>query len=353
MIAAGAGSVGYTRLRAKGRGGKSVLRVTQMGLGPIGRAVAQRVARHPAFELVSAADPAHAGARLDALLGVSNLAGEVASTVAEALARGRPDLVLHTTGSYLEAVAPELRPILEAGVGIVSTCEELSFPFYRHPGLARELDALARQRGVVLVGTGVNPGFVMDKLVATLMAACDVVSAVRVQRIVDAATRRESFQRKIGAGLSPSAFEAARAQGRLGHVGLAETAHMLAEAIGVGTRRELEEELSPVLAERRLATEFLTVEVGQVAGIRQSLRLSAEGRERVALDIEMAVGAAHPRDAVQVEGSPPLELEIPSGVPGDEGTAAVVVGTARAVPALAPGLRTMLDVPLRPAASRM
>jgi 4-hydroxy-tetrahydrodipicolinate reductase len=198
----------------------------------------------------------------------------------------------------------------------------------------------------VLLGTGINPGFVMDKLVVTLMAACSSVRAVRVGRVVDAATRRESFQRKIGAGMAPADFERRKAE--LGHVGLPESAHMLADTIGVGPRRTLTDELRPVRAERRLTSRYLEIEVGQVAGIDQTVTIAEGPIERVRMELKMYVGAARPRDEVSVDGSPPLEMEIPSGVPGDEGTAAVAVSAAELAPALAPGLRTMLDVPLRP-----
>ena len=150
----------------------------------------------------------------------------------------------------------------------------------------------------------------------------------------------------IGAGMLPSNFEKLRAEGKLGHIGLAESAHMLADVMGVGIEREVQEKLRPILAEQRVGSEYFTVEVGQVTGIHQTAELVAEGRARVSMELEMFIGAGQPRDAVSIEGSPPLEMEIGSGIPGDEGTAAVAIGTALLAPSLQPGLRSMLDVPL-------
>jgi 4-hydroxy-tetrahydrodipicolinate reductase len=188
----------------------------------------------------------------------------------------------------------------------------------------------------------------MDKLVVTLMSACDEVRAVHVTRLVDAATRRVPFQRKVGAGLTREAFEERLRQGRFGHVGLPETAHMLADAMGLPPAREVRTTIGPVIAERAHESGAIPVQPGQVAGLEQSLVLEAAGVQRVRLEMRMAVGEPEPRDAVVIDGSPPLAMTVSTGVAGDEGTAAVVLACLPLVGALEPGLRTMLDVPIRP-----
>jgi 4-hydroxy-tetrahydrodipicolinate reductase len=329
------------------------MRVVQVGLGPIGRGIAIRVRRTAGLELVGAVDPRPdiAGRDLGEVLGAGPSGVRVAAEVAAELDRARPDLVLHATGSHLDTVAGEIEQILDRGVSIVSTCEELAYPFQRNLDHARRLDARARERGAVLLGTGVNPGFAMDKLVVTLAAACDAVRTVRVTRVLDAAKRREPFQRKVGGGLTPAEFERRRAAGALGHVGLAESAHMIADAIGLAPKREIRETLRPVIASEPVASAYLRVAAGQVAGIDQTATLLVGGEERIGMALRMFLGAPRSFDAVKIQGEPPLEMEISTGVPGDEATCAIVVHCAPLVPALAPGLRTMLDVPLRPARS--
>jgi len=361
------------------------LKVVQVGLGPVGIAIARLVAGRPGLRLVGGVDPAPglAGRGLAEILGIEVKGAPVTSALEQALEHLRPDLVLHATGSFLGDIADQLRAPLERGVSVVSTCEELAYPFYRHPALARELDDLALSRGAVLLGTGVNPGFVMDKLALTLLGACRSARRVRVLRVVDASTRREPLQRKIGAGLSTTEFEEKRRTGRFGHIGLAESAHMLADAMGVppaqsadvtrdpservrpaplpagaGERaparlpaapgeRVLTESFEPHVAEDLVVTPFVRVEAGRVAGIEQSAVITSSGAERVRLELRMYVGARNPIDAVSIEGEPPIEATIAGGVHGDEGTAAVVVNAAGLVRSLHPGLRTMLDVPLR------
>ncbi len=327
-----------------------MLRVVQAGLGSIGQAIAVRAQRDAGLALVGAADPNPelAGRDLGELIGVGKLDLEVGSELDPLLETVRPDLVLHATGSFLEEVRTQFLPILDRGLSVISTCEELAYPFYRHPALAQELDRTAKKNGAVLLGSGVNPGFVMDKLVVTLLAACESVRSVRVLRVLNAATRRGAFQRKIGAGLSREEFEDLRRGGRMGHVGLAESAHMLADAMGLDTERRLNEALDPVLSEERISTDHVVVEPGRVAGIHQTATLTIGGEERVHMELEMYVGAQRPRDAAFINGSPGMELEITSGVPGDAGTVSVVISCAHLVAGLQPGLRTMLDVPLLP-----
>lgn len=327
-----------------------MLRVLQMGLGPIGLATAARARREAGMELVGVVDrdPALVGRDLGGLLGGADLGLRVEADVEAAIDAVRPDVVLHATGSFLEEVAPELRAIVGRGASVVSTCEELAYPFYRHPELARELDDAARTAGAVLLGSGVNPGFVMDKLVVTVMAASESIRSVRVERVVDAATRRGPFQKKIGAGMERADFERRSAGGKMGHIGLVESAHMLADAMGADRERALERELRPVIAERPITTDHVTVQAGRVAGIHETVVVAAGGSERVRMELDMFVGAPNPHDSAVIEGEPRLEVEIGSGVAGDPGTVAIVISSAPLVRSLAPGLRTMLDVPLGP-----
>jgi len=326
------------------------IRVLQYGLGPIGRSLARLALDRPGLELVGAVDiaPDLQGRDLGEVLELDrNLGLPVKGEAAEALAEARPDVVLHATGSYLPAVEGQLLKIAQAGAHLVSTCEELSYPFYRYPEMSRELNAAAQAQGVVLLGTGVNPGFVMDRLVATLLGACQRVKWIGVTRVVDAAGRRGPLQRKVGAGMSVEEFQALADGGKIGHVGLPESAHMLADVLGLPSSRVVVEELKPKVAEEEVRTAFVHVLPGQVAGVDQTARVLVDGDERVRLHLEMYVGASRPVDHVRVEGVPPLEMSIPGGLHGDIATAAVAVNCVPLVGRLEPGLRTMLDVPMR------
>ena len=326
----------------------SKIRVVQYGMGPIGRSIAQLVLEREGLILVGAIDidPALVGKNVGKLLKGGEKPGVEISEDAEAvLASSAPDIVLHTTVSSLERVAPQIQRVLEHGVDVISTCEELAYPFYRHPQLSEEIDRFAREHGATVLGTGINPGFVMDKLVVTLMAACKKVEHVHVKREVDAALRREPLQRKIGAGLSRDQFNALVTQGRIGHVGLVESAAMVAQILGIRPT-EITETIDSVIADQDLATEFLTVKKGDVAGLEQVAKVMAGGEEKIVLELRIYVGTRASADTIDIRGQPEIHMTIPRGIHGDLATAAIVVNAIPAVLSAKPGLITMIDLPI-------
>jgi 4-hydroxy-tetrahydrodipicolinate reductase len=319
--------------------------VVHFGLGPIGLAVASLVVDRPWLRSVAAVDVSDElrGRPLGDVLG-RRLGGLPQVTPALPGELGEAAVALHCTGSSLERVAPQILELISAGLHVVSTTEELSFPWAAHRDLAERIDAAATARGVVALGTGVNPGYAMDYLPITLSTVAQRVDRVSVHRVQDAATRRLPLQRKVGAGLAPETFRAEVEGRRLGHVGLVESVRSLARAMG-WELTAVSEVIEPLLSERRLAFGEGVIEPGQVAGIHQY----AEGRSgdlvRVQLTLDMAVGVGPSRDHIRLFGVPDLELEVPSGLHGDTATAAIVVNTIPRVMSARPGLRVMADLP--------
>jgi len=260
------------------------------------------------------------------------------------------DVALVTTRSDLADCAETLRALAGRGLAVVSTCEELLWPWLRHAELARELDELARASGARLLGTGVNPGFLMDALPAFVTAVCRSVRSVRVSRVQDAAHRRVPFQQKIGAGLELDAFRARVDAGSLRHVGLGESLHFIGHALGFDLD-DWHETIEPVLAERDLACALGPIPSGRAAGVRQVAVGLAGGTERVRLEFVAAIGQAEPRDHVAIDGDPPLDLTLAGGVDGDKATAAIVLNVVRPLLAVPPGLHTMASIPLAPCAA--
>jgi 4-hydroxy-tetrahydrodipicolinate reductase len=239
----------------------------------------------------------------------------------------------------------QLLECIAAGCCVVSTCEELAYPFHKHPELSKKLDAAAIEQGVALVGTGVNPGFVMDKLALTLSAVAQRIDWVSAVRIVDASKRRLPLQKKIGAGMTPDEFRTQVEAGIIKHHGLPESIAMVADGLGF-TVDNISETIEPVIAEESIKTEFLEVTPGQVAGVHQIARGTTAGKEKIFMELKMYVGARHPADTVVLKGEPHLTLTIPGGTHGDVATAAVVVNAIPAILAANAGLRTSRDLPL-------
>jgi hypothetical protein len=324
------------------------VRVVQFGVGPIGASIASLMRQKASLEIVGAIDrdPAKAGQDLGKVVGAPDAPwGVVVSPGAEALLEKPVDVIIHSTSSDLASVVDELLACLAAGCCIVSTCEELAYPFRKHPELSARLDASAKDEGVALVGTGVNPGFVMDKLVLTLSAASQRVEEARVVRVVDASNRRLPLQKKIGAGMTPEEFRQQVGAGAIKHHGLPESVAMVADGLGF-ILDDISETIEPLIADETIRTEFLEVARGQVAGVHQIACGTAAGKEKIFMELKMHVGARQPSDTIELKGQPNLTLTIPGGTHGDVATAAIAVNAIPAILAAPAGLRTVRDLPL-------
>lgn len=314
-------------------GGVLSARFIQYGLGPIGVEVAALALRR-GHQLVAAVDidPAKAGKPVGALLATAPPGVIVASRAGDVVNTGA-DVVLHCTQSLLAQVLPQLLPLVDAGLSVISTCEELAFPWHHFPAKAAELDSLARSRGAVVVGLGVNPGFVMDLLPVVLTAPCSDVRGVVVERIVDVAGRRLPLQRKVGVGLTTDAFRAGVTGGTIGHVGLPQSVAMIAHGLGRPLER-IEESIDPVVGSN-----------ARVLGLHQISRGFLDATPFITLDITMAMGADHPCDRITIDATPPIHAIIEGGLQGDLATYAIVVNAIGTVLASPPGLLTALQLP--------
>ena len=315
--------------------------VVVAGLGEVGRAIVRAVLSSADLTLVGAVDPSFAKQELDALVGLPT-GLEVEADPARSFRAARGGVLLLATSSRFLEVLPAIEQAVRAGLSVVSTCEELGYPWLAHEAEADALDSLCEKNDVAVVAAGVNPGLALDRLPALLSQGTGAVRRLEARRVVDLSGQREALWRKAGVGLTPAEFQRAVEVDAIGHVGLAESATLAALGCGLDLD-ELEEEAEPVLATRDLAGAML-VQKGGVAGIRQVARGWQEGREVVRLEVVLAVGAEDPRDEVRIEADPPLRLVVPGGFPGEASTAWSVVHAAAAIPLLQ-GLVTVLDLP--------
>ncbi len=317
------------------------------GLGTIGVEIVRCALQKGQLVLVGAvdADPQKIGKDVGELLGLDRPTGvQVQPTLEAALGHGRPQLVFHATGSYLEDVVEQLYGILEAGLPVVSTCEQLAYPWPRHPDLARKLDELAVRKGVALVGTGVNPGFAMDTLPIALSAVCREVKAVEVYRVVNLARRRRALQAKVGLGVSLEEYQARLSSGRFGHVGLEESAWMIAAAFG-WEALDTASTIEPILAQRSMSTDYFQVPIGHLSGIRQTATVTCELGRSIYMELVMEIDPQEEKDEVKLDADPPVHTVTKGGFFGDTATASIVVNAAFAVLKARPGLRSMWELP--------
>jgi 4-hydroxy-tetrahydrodipicolinate reductase len=297
---------------------------------------------------VGAADPSPhvAGRDLGDVLELGRrLRLKVDSDPAKFLRKAKATVAFVSTRSSAKDVVPLVLALVKKGMNVITTCEELAFPTPASAAKFREIDKAAKAKKVSVLATGVNPGFAMDALALALTAPCSSVSRVSVTRVVDAATRRLPLQRKVGAGLSLAQFRHAISDGLVRHVGLVESAHMIAAGLGWKLDR-VDETVDAAIAPRDLETPFLRVPAGSVAGIRQAARAFRGGQLAISLDLQMYVGAEAPRDHILIDAAPPVDATIAGGLAGDLATAAVAVNAVPRLLAAPAGMLTMLDVPL-------
>jgi 4-hydroxy-tetrahydrodipicolinate reductase len=324
------------------------LKVAIAGLGPAGQSVARAVLDTPALKLVAAADPAplHAGKDLGGVLGLPRrLRVKVEGNPDRFFRKVRADVAFVCTSSLLKDVRPQVAALLARRIDVITTCEELAFPVPARAAAFRDLDRLAKRKKVRLLATGVNPGFAMDTLALALTAPCARVRRISVTRVVDAAARKLALQRRVGAGLNLGQFRRAVTEGTVRHVGLVESAYMIAAALGWKLER-VDETLEPAIAPRDLDTEYLRVSAGAAAGIRQAVRAYRAGDLAISLDLQVYVGAESPRDHVLVDGDPPVDATVAGGLDGECAAAAVLLNSLPRVLAAPPGVLTAKDLPI-------
>ena len=255
------------------------------------------------------------------------------------------DVAILATVSDLPRIGPQIISLVEAGLPVVSTCEELFYPWDSNKEWSETIDRAAKDKQVAVVGTGVNPGFLMDTLPAMLSAVCNHVDRIEVRRYQDAQFRRVPFQKKIGAGLSFEEFERRKNEGSLRHVGLSESMHFIAHQLGWHLERT-EDKIEPVIADRTIQTESLMILSGQVTGVRQTGKAWVKGEEKIRLIFQASVGEPDSYDEIEIFGTPHIRSRIMGGVNGDVATCSIILNACHSIRKAMPGLRTMADIPM-------
>jgi hypothetical protein len=324
------------------------VRTLHVGLGPIGAAVARQVSARPGLRVAGAVDldPSKIGRDLGVVIGVDrSFRTKVTGDLKAALSTVKPDVVVLCTSSSLKKVWPQIETILRSRCPIVSTTEELVYPWHTQKRLAAAIDRLARTSKAAVLGTGVNPGFVMDALPVMLTGVCERVDRVAIDRVQDARYRRLPFQQKIGAGLTIGEFRARVAAGSVRHVGLTESIAMIAAALG-WTLDRITDDIGPQVARVPVESEHLQVAAGRVCGLVQDGTGYRNGEAVIRLHMEAYLGAPESYESIEIEGHPNLKMTMPGGVHGDVATASIVVNSIPKVLAAPPGLHTMLTLPM-------
>lgn len=322
-----------------------MINTVHLGIGPLGQRMVKYAVERGCFNIVGAVDPDpdKAGKELGELCGIEPLGITVSSNLDEAIQGKAVEVALVTTVGSIVSLESQVVELAKAKLHIISTCEELFFPWNTQPEVSRRIDQICRENGVVCLGTGVNPGYMMDFLPTVLSGVCQNVKTVKVWRIQDASVRRLPFQQKVGAGLTLEEFEARKSSGTLRHVGLPESVDFIADRLGWKLDRNVET-LDPVIAETQINSGYKPISKGMACGVHQVGRGFVGDKEVITLTFRAAVGEHEPYDQVQIKGEPPIQSKIAGGVNGDIATCAITLNAVRSILGSSPGLKTMGDI---------
>ncbi len=328
-------------------------RVVQWGLGAMGSGMARLMLEKDGLELVGGIDmrPDYVGKDLGDVLGAGRKLGvAVTNDPASVLDKAKVDLVVIATTSWTKEQMPDLRKILSAGVNCISIAEEMSAPEAQSPALAAELDALAKANGVSILGTGVNPGFVLDLLVVALSGVCHKVERIEASRVNDLSPYGPTVMKTQGVGTTPEQFAAGVADGSIvGHVGFPESIRMISEALGLGVTR-IEESREPIVSKVYRETPHVKVQPGMVAGCAHVAIGYVNDKPVVKLVHPQQI---HPHlegqgtgDYINIYGKPEIHMSTGPEIAGGIATMGVAVNMIPHVVAATPGLKSMCDLPV-------
>lgn len=262
----------------------------------------------------------------------------------------KPRIAIQATCSTLDDAREEIGLLLAHGVHVISIAEEMVWPACRSAAVADEIAAQARVAGAGVLGTGINPGFVLDLLVIALSGVCSEVESITATRSNDLAPFGPTVLASQGVGLSPEEFEKGRREGMVrGHIGFPESVHMIAGTLGWEIDR-LEEWREPIVSQVRRETPFVVVEPGQVAGCLHRAVAYREGTPVITLthpqQIHPQLEGVETGDLIEIKGRPEIRLSGSPEIPGGEGTCSLAVNMIPRLLNAAPGLHTMADLPV-------
>ncbi|MDO5068177.1 MAG: 2,4-diaminopentanoate dehydrogenase [Propionibacteriaceae bacterium] len=327
------------------------IRVAQWGLGAMGQGVARLIQAKEGLELVAAFDinPALAGKDVHEVLGGEPTGIRISDDPTSLLDPDRIDVVTIATTSWVERQLPDLKRLLAAGINVVSIAEEMAAPEAQSPQAAAELDALAKDNGVSIIGVGVNPGFVLDHLVVVLSAGSQDVTHIEARRVNDLSPYGETVLTTQGVGTTPEEFEAGVADGSIvGHVGFPESVRLISDALGLGVDR-VEQTLEAIIATAPRQARDRVIAPGLVAGCNH-IAVGYRGNDEVIRlihpqQVDPGAEGVSTGDYITISGVPEVQMTISPEIAGGKATAGIAVNTIPRIFAATPGLKRIIDLP--------
>lgn len=334
---------------------KQPIRVVIWGFGAMGSGMARMMLSKRGFEITGVCDlhPKRVGKPISEVLNQSLPSHQdviIQADIDSLIHKDRCDICLLATDSFTKKAFPKLKFILERGVNVISTAEEMAYPKANEPALTMELDRIAKAHGVTVLGTGINPGMMMDVLVLMMTGVMADVQQIKVARVNSLSPFGETVMEEQGVGKSIEEYHELVSKGELaGHVGFKESAHMICDGLGL-TDITFEQSMKPIITDIDRKSPYGFAKQGHVAGIDMEASVSHQGKLFLELrhpqQIEPQLGGVFTGDYIDITGNPHVHLSVKPEIDGGIGTIAICVNMIPHVINSRPGLKTMIDLPI-------
>lgn len=329
------------------------VRVAIWGFGAMGSGVARVLLRKKGVQITGVCDihPERVGRGMFEVLGMEHRPDvTIKPDIEDVVKGGSCDICVIATDSFTKKAFPKIAYVLKQGVNVVCTAEEMSYPKAQEPELAEEMDRIAREHGVTVLGTGINPGLMMDLLAVCLSGCMTDVEHVLCRRVNSLSPFGPAVMEEQGVGLTAEAFNKGVEDGTLaGHVGFAESIGMIGEALGWKVDK-FEQQMKPIITSVDRRSPYGFAAAGDVAGVSMTGQGYVGGEMKIEMvhpqQIEPEMEGTHTGDYIVLKGSPDVNMAIQPEVDGGIGTIAMVVNMIPHVINADPGLVTMLDLPV-------
>lgn len=268
----------------------------------------------------------------------------------ESVLAQRPDVVCVNTQSNLHEVEPQIVPAIKAGCNVICIAEKLAYPWASDPERADLFDRLAKEHNVTVLGTGINPGFILDALIVMWSSVCLRVDHVEASRVNDLSPFGPTVMKGQGVGTTVAEFEKGVADGTIvGHIGFPESIMLIAKALGWEVDR-IEETREPIVTEVERATQWVTVAPGDVAGCRHVGKGYSDGELKIHLihpqQIHPQLAGQDTGDYIKIFGDPNVNMANTPEIPGGKGTYASAGNYIPLMQNAPSGMKTVIDLPL-------
>lgn len=330
------------------------VKVILWGLGAMGGGIGKMITKKTGVDIVGAID---IGDKLgkslyDVVPGIErgDRADVIVGTAEEVIKEKAADIVVVCTDSFTSKVYDKLVFVMEKKMNVITSAEEMAYPQAQEPELAKKLDDIAKANGVSVLGTGVNPGLIMDLLVILWTGACETVDHIVSRRVNSLSPFGPAVMEEQGIGVSVEDFNARKADGTMaGHVGFAESIGMITEALGWKLDK-VEQDMEAIVTDVDRKSPYGFAPAGSVAGVAMKGYGYIDGEMKIEMDhpqqIEPEQVGVHTGDYVEIQGIPPVNMANTPEIEGGIGTMAMILNTIPHVINARPGLQTMIDVPV-------